>query len=92
MSKVVYLMDIEHADRIFRILYDGSRPPGVRYLICSCGAVANLELGYAEAVGWQLLPTPQCPRCREAQPYDGPARERYLALVEKLLVTGKVGG
>lgn len=80
---VVILMSSD-VDRILRLLYDGSRPPRVRFLICSCGECANLHLSDAQAIGWQLLPHPVCPRCRANEPYDGPARDRYLALVDKL--------
>jgi hypothetical protein len=83
MTTVIFF--IEDLDRILRILYHGSRPAGVRFLICSCGRVVNLTDSDADAVGWQILPHVQCPGCRQHEPYDGPARERYMALVDKLL-------
>ena len=82
-SHVRFLL-LSDVDRILRILYQGSRPPGVRYLICSCGRVANLELGDATAIGWQVLPHPVCPGCIAHEPYQGPARQRYMKLVDQL--------
>jgi len=83
------ILFIEDVDRILRILYNGSRPVHVYLLICGCGASANLRISDAQAIGWQLLPHVKCPRCLAQKPYAGPARERYLALVEQL-TAGKV--
>jgi len=83
MTTVIYL--IEDLDRILRILYHGSRPAGVQYLICSCGRVANLTNGDADAIGWRVLPHPLCPGCVAGEPYQGPARERFIKLVNELL-------
>lgn len=86
MSGELVIMSLEDVERILCMLYQGSRPPRVRYLVCGCGRVANFEIGDAQAIGWQLLPNVLCPRCCVCPPYEGPeARERYLALVEKLL-------
>jgi hypothetical protein len=85
--RILFLSDV---DRILRILYEGSRPPGVKFLICSCGRHANLEMGDAQAIGWQILPHPACPTCIAHEPYQGPARDRFIELVDRL-TTGKEG-
>jgi hypothetical protein len=91
MSDEVFILFPGEVDRILRVLYHGSRPPGVKYLVCGCGRHANLTVDDAEAIGWQILPYARCPSCLMGLPYEGPqARERYLALVEQL-VAGKVG-
>lgn len=82
-GEVVFLISSD-VDRILRILYNGSRPSGVRYLICSCGRVASLINNDSEALGWQILPHPKCPGCRAAGTYNGPAREQYIQLVNRL--------
>lgn len=91
MNGEVVIMFLSDVDRILRLLYNGSRPPGVRFLICSCGHSANLTAGDAQWLGWQILPNPMCPDCLNPQPYTGPARDRYMDLVNKLLAAGKVG-
>lgn len=85
---VFFLFDGE-VDRILRILYDGTRPPRIEFLICSCGASASLRFGDAQAIGWQILPHAACPACVAKIPYLGPARKRFIDLVDKL--TGKEG-
>lgn len=87
--KPVVILFYSDVDRILRVLYEGSRPRGVQFLICSCGAVANLTQSDAQAIGWQLLPTPLCPRCLAGEPYTGPARSEYLKLVDQLLGVSK---
>ena len=83
-GEVVFLISSD-VDRILRILYHGSRPPGVKYLICSCGRVVSLINNDADVLGWQILPHVMCPRCVAQVPYQGPARDRYLALVDELI-------
>jgi hypothetical protein len=85
MKDSIVILFYSDVDRILRSLYKGSRPIRIHFLICSCGRVANLTQSDAEAIGWQILPYPECPGCRQHEPYQGPARERYLALVEQLI-------
>lgn len=86
MSTFIRFLDALDVDRILRLLYHGTRPRGVRYLICSCGRGANLTESDAQAIGWQLLPHVQCPDCVAQVPYTGAeARERFVALVEDLV-------
>jgi hypothetical protein len=87
-GEVVFLISAD-VDRILRILYHGSRPPGVRYLICSCARVASLIDNDSDALGWQILPHPICPECRAKGTYNGPARQRYLADLAERLTNGK---
>jgi hypothetical protein len=83
-GEVVFLF-LSDVDRILRILYHGSRPPHVKYLLCSCGRIANLTTGDAEAIGWQILPHAKCPFCLHPKLYQGnDARERFLRLVASL--------
>jgi hypothetical protein len=82
-GEVVFLIS-EDVDRILRILYHGSRPTRIHFLICSCGRVAQLTQSDADAIGWQILPNPRCPDCVAGETYQGPARERYIQLVNKL--------
>jgi hypothetical protein len=96
MNDQVYVLFPTDVDRILRILYHGSRPPGVRYLICGCGRVANLTQSDADAMGWRILPSPQCPVCGHLGAPDAmetevhnQARKRYLELVDQLV--GKAG-
>jgi hypothetical protein len=79
-----FIFFVEDVDRILRLLYSGTRPRGVQILICSCGRHANLATGDAAWLGWQILPNPKCPPCVAGEPYQGPARERYMALVNQL--------
>ena len=92
-SQVVFLF-LSDVDRILKELYAGKRPPHIEFLICSCGQVANFKISDDEAVGWQVLPYPVCPDCRakeqrEPEPYDGPARERFMALVDQFIAQQK---
>lgn len=87
MRRVIFF--VEDVDRILRLLYNGTRPRGVQMLICSCGHSANLTAGGAAWLGWQILPHPVCPGCMAHEPYKGPARERFVKLVDQL--TRKVG-
>lgn len=88
--KPVFFLFYSDVDRILRMLYDGSRPARVQYLVCGCGRIANFRVSDAQGIGWQLLPHVVCPGCLVKEPYTGPARDRYLALVDEL-VKGKVG-
>lgn len=84
-DREVVFLHLSDVDRILRILYHGSRPTRIHFLICSCGRVAQLTPSDADAIGWRVLPHPVCPGCLAHEPYQGPARERYMQLVDKLL-------
>lgn len=87
MADVVILFaDVE---RILDAIYDGTKPARVQFLICACGAIADLTQGDEQAAGWQVLPHAVCPEC--LQPYAGPARDRFMDLVDQLLVHRKAG-
>src|SRR5689334_8495068 len=88
MIKII--LDEHDADRLLRILYNGTRPAHVHTLICSCGAIADLRVSKCAWNGWQILPHPRCPACLTAEsaslvyaPSPDEARERFLQLVEK---------
>jgi hypothetical protein len=81
MSTVIILVD--DVDRLLRLIYNGTRPPGVRMLLCSCGRSANLTEGDAAWLGWQVLPHPMCPGCLHPEPYDGPARDVFMQRIAK---------
>jgi hypothetical protein len=90
---IIVLMDAADSDALLGALYE-SRPPRVHTLICACGNLADLRESAQAWDGWQVLPTPLCPSCRAKEfpnPLEGETRERYLALVEKLLIKRKVG-
>jgi hypothetical protein len=86
-----FIFFVEDVDRILRILYHGTRPRRIHILICSCGRQASLTKGDAEWLGWQILPHPKCPSCLLAEPYMGPARERFLVDLAARLAAGKEG-
>ena len=94
-GEVVFLF-LSDVDRILRKLYGGERPPHIKFLVCSCGQLANFNVSDKEAIGWQILPYPVCPSCRAKEPreperYDGPARERFMALVDQFTAQQKEG-
>lgn len=83
------LLVLEDAERIlFRLYHSETRGSLVHTLICACGNSADRRDDPGAWYGWQLLPHPLCPVCGgvdgKQAPYDGPARARYLALVERL--------
>lgn len=79
------ILDEADADRILRILYNGSRPVHVHTLVCLCGAIADLRENPSAWDGWQLLPNAKCPACLALhqatlieQLVPAQARERFL--------------
>lgn len=78
------VLEEKDVDRVLRILYKGSRPAGIRMLNCSCGRSASLDDGDIAWLGWQVLPHPVCPYCQQPSAYQGPARDRYMQMVEQL--------
>lgn len=80
----IIITEIGDVERLLRVLYHGSRPPGVHLLNCNCGRSANLTDGDAAWLGWQVLPHAMCPDCVAPEPYEGAARERFLELVNEL--------
>lgn len=86
-------LDEEDADRILRILYNGSRPKRVHTLICLCGAIADLRDHESAWDGWQVLPHAVCPTClaeshAEAidELYPSQAYEIFLKVLEEILL------
>lgn len=82
----VRFYNLSDVDRTLRALYRGYRPERILFIVCACGEVADLRRADASAIGWQILPNPICPECLDPNPtpYMGPARDRYMALVQQL--------
>jgi hypothetical protein len=57
------ILDELDADRLLRVLYNGTRPVRVHTLVCLCGAIADLRQDERAWNGWQILPTAKCPTC-----------------------------
>lgn len=88
MSKVI-ILHLWDLDRLMQILQEGTRPSGAHFLVCSgCGRVSNRIPEDAESTGWQLPPCVLCPECQVQEPYSGPARDRYLRMIEQMLEQG----
>jgi len=84
------ILDEHDADRLLRILYNGTRPARVHTLICLCGAIADLRMNVCAWNGWQVLPHAKCPTCRALASAASTeelqlelARERFLNLVHQ---------
>ena len=92
-SPVTIVLDEQDADRLLRVLYNGTRPKHVHTLICLCGAIADLRDHQSAWDGWQILPHAKCPTClAETQAaaieelYPSQAYDQFLQVLEKILL------
>lgn len=83
------ILDEADADKLLRILYNGTRPACVHTLACACGAFADLRKSPGAWDGWQLIPHPMCPRCLSIErvtivylPWPEMSREKFFKLLE----------
>ena len=87
------VLDEQDADRILRILYNGTRPSRVHTLICLCGQLADLRESPGAWNGWQILPHALCPLCLAEgkangieELYPSQAYEQFLKVLEEILL------
>jgi len=85
------IIDEQDADRLLRILYNGTRPERVHTMVCLCGAIGDLRESPRAWNGWQVLPHPKCPTCLETTRartietlFPNGARSRFLLLMDEL--------
>jgi 2-keto-3-deoxy-galactonokinase len=93
------VLDEQDADRLLKVLYNGTRPKRVHTLICLCGAIADLRDHSSAWDGWQVLPHAKCPAClAETQAaaieelYPSQAYDRFLQALERTLLKAARGG
>ena len=73
------ILDELDADRLLRMLYNGTRPAKVHTLVCLCGAIGDLRVSEQAWNGWQILPTAKCPACIEKpKKENGHERQRLF--------------
>jgi hypothetical protein len=84
------ILDELDADRLLRMLYNGTRPARVHTLVCLCGSTADLRESPSAWNGWQILPNAVCPACRafraaapDVEHYPACAEERFLGMLGK---------
>lgn len=87
MTRII--LDEHDADRLLRILYNGTRPKRIHTLVCLCGAIADLRVSPCAWNGWQILPHAMCPHCKSMErarlvyaPWSVAAREQFLRSLE----------
>lgn len=73
-SQTLIVLDEQDTDRIWRLLYNGTRPKRVHTVVCACGRVADLRVSEDAWVGWKVYPYAKCPDCL-ARDYDQTIQE-----------------
>jgi hypothetical protein len=82
---ITIILDEHDADKLLRVLYNGTRPARVHTLVCLCGTIADLRQDPRAWNGWQILPPAKCPACQMLtnaasieERYPQLARERFV--------------
>lgn len=87
MTRII--VDAQDADKLLRVLYNGTRPERVHTLICLCGAIADLRVSSSAWNGWQVLPYARCPNHKQqtetiVESYPQLAHERFQGLIDQM--------